>query len=639
MFPVGSMKSRKERKKGETSSGAKYAAVVVVVATFGFATLLVLSGRGAAGGRRGVPSALTAGSARGFNVLMITLDTTRADRLGCYGHEGAATPHLDNLARDGVLFADAVTVAPVTLPSHSSIFTGLYPPNHGVRDNGEFKLADEHVTLAEILQGTGYETAAFVSAFVLDARFGLDQGFDVYDDAQELRDSATLAETVIERSASSVTDAAVGWLEGRRGDRPFFAWVHYFDPHQPYQAPEPFASGLAGLPYDAEIAYMDSQIGRLLAALEAQGHSRDSLIVAVADHGESLGEHGEFGHGTFIYEPVMRVPLVLTCRGVFVGRHVVDDVTATVVDVLPTVLELLGVQHERTGDGISLVSATWRRERAVYMEGMTTYLDNGWAPLFGLRTRDHKYIHAPRAEFYRLRSDPGELHNVYANAPPGEVETRDGLASRLGAMLAEWPSAAEAAHTALPADPESLARLEALGYVGGAERERDAMHFDPKDMLAVMDRINEGRGLLLSGRNEEGLAMLRGAAAAAPGSVRLRMMIARVLMSQGSNEEAESVLREALAVKPHAQALVLLGRVMIQKRRFEEADELLRQALKMDPLLGAAHIARGDVAAATGLLREAGDLYRYARQVDPHRARRMADARLELLREHIEKLR
>jgi len=634
------MKSRR-RKNVTSDAGARRGRKAVVLLYgigLGVAAGVLVWSRNADGVRGGFPSALTPGCARGYNVLVITLDTTRADRLGCYGYEKAGTPNLDGVAAEGVVFLDAVTPVPMTLPSHSSIFTGLYPPNHGVRDNGKYTLGEDKVTLAEVLKENGYDTAAFISAFVLDGRYGLKQGFDVYNDAVDPREELTLEEVINERSATRVTDAALQWLRARDGGRPFFAWVHYFDPHQPYQAPEPFTSKFGEQMYDAEISYADAEVGRLFSAVHELGKKVRTLFIVVADHGESLGEHGERTHGMFVYDAVMHVPFILSCPGVFVGGHVVDDVTVATVDVFPTVLELLGIEQGADVDGLSLREACGRRERTLYMECMTPYLDNGWAPLFALRTHTAKYILAPRSEYYDLRKDRDEVKDLFANAPPEIAADRDRLAGMLETMLAEWPTPQEVADGAVSIDAESLARLHALGYAGGTTEARDASYADPKDMMPVMEKINAGRRLARLGRNEEALATIREAVAASPNSPRIQMEVARALLLLQREEEAERALREVIAVQPKTQALVLLAQILIARREYDEADALLRQAVSLDPRNGGAFIAHGDLAAANGRLREARDSYLYAHRVDPYRVGPTVKSRLEVLRKLAESL-
>jgi len=282
-----------------------------------------------------------------LSVLLITLDTTRADRIGAYGYRQIETPNLDRLAREGVLFEQAPASAPLTLPAHASMFTGKYPPAHGVRDNGGFYLADEQVVLAEIVQAEGLRTGGFVGSFVLDAKWGVAQGFDHYFDDFELGDTVRLALNEIERPADEVTDAALAWLDEAPASR-FFAWVHYYDPHSPYEPPDPWAERYRDRPYVGEIAWMDSQIGRLLSWLDGNDRTGNTVVLAIGDHGESLGEHGESGHGFFVYDAAIRVPFLLRAPyDTMRGRRIKDVVRA--VDVAPTVLDLLGLDPERLG--------------------------------------------------------------------------------------------------------------------------------------------------------------------------------------------------------------------------------------------------------------------------------------------------
>jgi arylsulfatase A-like enzyme len=279
--------------------------------------------------------------------------------------------------------------------------TGVDPPKHGVRHNGEYRLEAGRATLAEILAGSGYETAAFISAFVLDGRFGLKRGFATYDDDVGTSESSVTEFTrpIYERSAGAVTDRAITWLRGRGGTRPFFGWVHYFDPHSPKRPPGAFATRFHERPYDGEIAYMDSQIGRLLGALNAAGIEEDTLIVVVGDHGESLGEHDEETHAKLIYDSTMRVPLILSYPKRITreqGGHVVDDVVVSIADVAPTVLDLIGASAEIEFDGVSLLTARHDRDRMIYLETLAPYLDSGWSPLYGIRRHQDKYILAPR---------------------------------------------------------------------------------------------------------------------------------------------------------------------------------------------------------------------------------------------------
>jgi arylsulfatase A-like enzyme/predicted negative regulator of RcsB-dependent stress response len=563
----------------------------------------------------------------------------RADHLGCYGYGVAQTPVLDGLAGEGILYNDAVATYPMTLPSHASILTGLHPPNHGVRNNGEYRLSEDHTTLAEVLKGKGYETVAFIAAFVLDARYGLDQGFEVYDDEVDPATSASISDHINERSATRVTDAALEWLRGRDQARPFFAWVHYFDPHQPYRAPEPYARRFPRRPYDAETAYMDSQVGRLLRGVEEAGLKSNTLIIAVGDHGEGLGDHSESTHGVLIYDSVMRVPLIVSCPSLFQGPHVVHDAIVSTLDIYATVVDLLGVGDAPPSDGLSLLAAGKNRDRGVYMECMTPYLDNGWAPLFGLRRHKDKYILAPGREYFDLRDDPGELNNLYVNPPARLVEARDSLVGELDRMMAKWPSLEEVADMALVLDPESLARLESLGYVSTASPDPSLVTLDPKDMMPIMDKILEAKALTKQGRLEEAVAAIQEAADASPRDRTVLYQIARLYVVMGRTEEAEKALREYIAIRPRAQALVLLAQILILDREFEEANRLLLQAKTLEPQLGMVYIAHGDFAKFKGRLKEARDSYLHAMEVDPYRSEPTVKARLAELRDLIERLR
>jgi tetratricopeptide (TPR) repeat protein len=387
------------------------------------------------------------------NLVVITLDTTRADRLGCYGHAEAETPHLDGLASRGTRFVNAFAHSPLTLPSHCSVFTGLYPMGHGVRDNGGFKLNEEMDTLAEVLSDAGYVTAAFIGAKVLSNEFGIAQGFETYD--------ASIPPGKVERSAGAVIDATVEWFEKHDGAR-FFVWVHLFDPHMPYEHPEPFKSRFAD-PYDGEMAYMDSQIGRLIELLEQRRMFDDSAIIVIGDHGESLGQHGEQDHGYYAYDSTLRVPLIVKPGGAAPVARVVEDLVR-VVDVMPTALSLLGYGAPPSLDGIDMASLvrgeTAATEVESYGESYIPYYRYGFSPIRSLRTRQYKLLLSPERELYDVEADPGETRNLAAELPA--------IADSLSASLAGYPDAPPPGLDATMAmDEETRAMLSALGYVGG----------------------------------------------------------------------------------------------------------------------------------------------------------------------------
>jgi arylsulfatase A-like enzyme len=413
-------------------------------------------------------------------VVVITLDTTRADRLPAYGLMGVAMPHLDRLAREGVVFERASSVGPLTLPAHCSLFTGLFPPRHGVRDNSSPPLAPEHTTLADILQAQGFETAAFVGSTVLDADRGLAQGFDFYSGVA--RDGAPADRwtgMTGQRRADDVMMDAIRWLDGIGGWR-FFLWTHLYDPHRPYDPPEPFRSRYTD-PYVGEIAFADSQIGRLLETLERRRLLDRTIIVVAGDHGESLGEHGERDHGTFIYESVLRVPLIVRTPANAPRRI---RAAVRLVDVMPTVLDMLDLPHA-TVDGVSLTNLMSGRRRHldldVYAESLYPQRF-GWSPLRAVRSGRFKLIDAPRPELYDLDRDPFEERNVYHERPAlakAMTARVNVLAIGRGQTINSAPSIA----------PELQARLAALGYVGSGavgERQRLAALPDPKDCVHTL---------------------------------------------------------------------------------------------------------------------------------------------------------
>ena len=351
------------------------------------------------------------------NIILITLDTTRADHLPCYGYPGVKTPYLDALAREGIVFEQCTTSSPLTLPSHTSIMTGLYPTYHGVRVNANTAVSQKHLTLAELFTRQGYQCGAFIASFVLDGRWGLKQGFHHYDDQFELEKYQGLNLAMIQRPGNEVIDAALSWLDDQSSSS-FFAWIHLYDPHTPYEPPEPYLTeyntGQFGL-YDGEIAFMDEQIGRVVSWLREKGLTGKTLIVLIGDHGEGLGDHGEWEHGYFIYDYAVQVPfLIVTPFREFQGKRVSSQVRT--VDLYPTLLEMAGVEVPEENQGESLLDIFFHPDKSMesyaYCESLTPNIHYNWSPLHGLKTPRYKYIAAPRAELYDLEKDPDERHNL-----------------------------------------------------------------------------------------------------------------------------------------------------------------------------------------------------------------------------------
>ena len=352
------------------------------------------------------PSGFGRPQKRAFNVLLITLDTTRADALGAYAANGGATPNLDRLARRSVVFEDAITAAPLTLPAHSSLFTAKYPPRHGVRDNGGFVLDADETTLAERLKAAGFRTGGFVGAYVLDRRWGIAQGFDTYFDDFDLARARGPVLASVERPANEVADHALAWLESVTSTR-FFAWVHFYDAHSPYDPPEPYRTRFADHPYAGEVAFVDSQVGRLVDFLEQRHLLDKTIVVVIGDHGESLGEHGESTHGFFVYRSVLHVPFTIAApvEGMR-GRRVASTVRS--VDLTPTLLDLLGVPMSNAVDGRSLVPLMTGASRDLalnaYSEAMYPRYHFGWSELRSLSAGRSHYINAPRPAISPRRS-------------------------------------------------------------------------------------------------------------------------------------------------------------------------------------------------------------------------------------------
>ena len=423
------------------------------------------------------------------NVVLISIDTCRADHLGCYNQGRQTSPHIDRIAQDGVMFVNAHSTNPVTLPAHCSLLTGTTPPFHRVRDNINYRLGDSNDTLAEILREDDFQTAAFVGAFMLDSDFGLDQGFDTYNDDMRGKNDSSIHSQSNQRTAGQVNRAAMEWLESHHG-QPFFLFVHYYDPHAFYSPPEPFASQYANDPYAGEIAYTDRCIGQLVSRLKSLGIYDSTLIVITSDHGESLGEHGEKTHSYFIYQSTIRIPLIIKVPGGRQGKKIHSPVSIT--DVLPTVLGLLKREVPRHVQGVDLsadlvADVIPDRERFIYMESLypTKY---ECSPLFGLLSGRWKYIWTTEPELYDVRGDSMETVNVVKD----HLQVAQQLQDRLKMMLAEQ-SRTDVGDQIQPADAETMQRLRSLGYIGGGglnEVDRiDPNAEDPKEFVHVNERI------------------------------------------------------------------------------------------------------------------------------------------------------
>jgi arylsulfatase A-like enzyme/Flp pilus assembly protein TadD len=643
---------------------------------------------------RPADAGLAPGALRGFNVLLVTIDTLRADHVGAYGSALGLTPTIDRLAGEGLRFAVAHAHVPMTLPSHTTIMTGLYPVANGVHDNGSFRFDGAKPTLAGALKRAGYRTGAFVGAFVLDARFGLNAGFDVYDDRVQ---GASANLEIVQRPAEAVLAPAYDWIVGGNpqsatGNQQWFAWVHLYDPHEPYTPPEPFASRYSQDPYSGEIAYADRALGGFVDRLRGSALDR-TLVVITSDHGESLGEHGERTHGLFAYEATLRVPLVLWAHGAIAPAVVAAP--ARLVDLAPTILDLVGVPAGAL-DGRSL------RPRAPgepalddpgsYFEALNANLTRNWAPLKGIVRDRLKLVDLPIPELYDLAADPGEQRNLYAS----QRERARDLESRLDRVNAGTP----APSAQRPVDSDAATRLRSLGYVvssapkparafTAADDPKRLVHLDTMlddaasalgrgdaasaaatlqaalderpdltiaydrlafalraagrtaDAVAVLDRAARGghadRALLRSlgaglrdlGDSARAIAVLEPLARDDGSDLQTLDALGQAYARAGRGRDAEAAFKRVLDASPNASTTWNnLGSLYLGENRTADALAALSKAVAINPDLPGAHNGLGVVYARRGELDRAAEEWRKALALRPD----LADARANLER-------
>lgn len=562
---------------------------------------------------------LRPGSLARSNLLLVTIDTLRADHVGAYagGARTSVTPTLDALAARGIRFTHAYAHAPMTQPAHTSILTGLIPPTHGVRTNGRATLALATPTLATLLHDAGYRTGAFIGAFVLDARFGLNRGFDTYDDRVG-SDTGPITFAFAERSADRVTQLAGDWITSASTGAAapaagaWFCWVHLFDPHAPYRAPEQRVPD----PYDNEVAFADAKLGALFDRLRAAGQLDSTLIIVVADHGESLGDHGEATHGLFAYDATIKIPLIMAGPSI---RTAVSDAAVGQADLLPTAADLLGVPPPPHIDGQSMLPAIRGEatvDHAIYFEALDAYLTRNWAPLTGVIADGWKYIDLPEPELYELGRDPGEQQN--------RVHQSAERATALGRRLAEWPDAFSARLApSAPIDPDAAARLRSLGYTSSQNRAPGRKRYtspdDPKHLMDL-DRRYE-RALTFTGERQYGEAarlleaiiaeradftaaylnlasvyiaagvprravtLLEDAATRGVTTTELQGRLGSAYLASGDPQRAEKVLSPVAQpdIPGGLEAMNTLGVALTQQGRFDRARRLFSDVLQRSP--------------------------------------------------------
>lgn len=511
---------------------------------------------------------------RPASVLLITLDTTRADRLGCYGYDRAATPALDALAREGIRFTRAYSHVPLTLPSHATLFTGLLPPEHGLRDNGRGGLNPAIPTLAESFRAHGFRTAAFVASFTVDKRFGLNRGFDVYDD--RMKPAAKADELLeMENTADVVSDRALAWLAALGGE-PFFCWVHFYDPHTPYTPPEPYRSRHND-PYDGEMAFMDAQIRRLIEFLDSRGLGRRVMIFVCGDHGESFGEHREDGHGQFVYNATLHVPLLIRLPERAGAGSIVDRVVG-LEDIAPTVLRVMGWKRPPSMRGQDLLREA-PDERYCYGESQSPYFTFGWSPLYSLMSSRWKYIQCPAPEFYDLRNDPGETTNLFAALP--------GPAGEYAARLERMRQAMDETRASPVAiDARAAKTLRSLGYaVGGSATapKADAGNLkDPKAMMDVYDACYTAGKLMEKRQPREAIERLAPLVAGNAECGQLHELLARCYSDLRQHGEAARHMEASLALDPDNRMMIAnLGVTRMEMGDPAKAMEILRHGLAL----------------------------------------------------------
>jgi arylsulfatase A-like enzyme len=488
------------------------------------------------------------------SVLLITLDTVRADHVSCYGPSPVATPHLDQVARQGALVERAWTPIPLTTPAHASILTGLYPPSHGVRSNARFRLPDGVTTLAEVLRDRGIKTAAFVASSMTSRLFGLDQGFETYDDS--LGHSPD-GERRTQRPGNEVVDRARAWIEANASE-PFFLWVHLYDAHTPYEPPPEFARKHPHNPYAGEVAFVDLQVGRLIVALQEARATRRTVIAIISDHGEGLETHGEPEHGFLLYEESLRIPFLLVALGHIPSGTRIHEL-ASAVDVVPTVLGLLGVPVPSGLHGIDLLATDEPRRGGLYAETLYPFEEFGWSAIYAYRQGDHKVIEAPRIEMYDVASDPGERHDLSATRKDealGMVAELRGMAAQL--VDADWLAQAVGLGQEDILDPEHLKQLESLGYVGGGGNvnagEAQALPSvggrNPMDATADLRRYKHAEQLLHLGQHDEAGAVFADLRRTDPGNPQVLLKLAQSRQRSGRGAEAEELYRDLVRAHP-----------------------------------------------------------------------------------------
>lgn len=557
-----------------------------------------------------------------LNIILFTIDTLRADHLECYGYDKVKSPQINRLANEGILFEHNIVQAPLTLPSHSSILTGTYPLLHGIRDNGGFYLDESHLTLAESLKNKGYTTGAFVAAFVLDSRWGLDQGFDYYYDNFDLTKYKTVSLDSVQRRGDEVLAEVYKWLENQSQQK-FFAWIHLYDPHTPYDPPEPYKTEYQGRHfglYDGEIAYVDQLIGEFRDFMEEKNLLDKTLIIFTADHGESLGEHKESAHGFFIYDSDIRVPLIIRFpEGKYAGHVVSNQVRS--IDIMPTVLHLLDEEMPESVQGKSLLPLILedeaQDERSAYSETYWPRYHYGWSELKSLRKGRYKFIDAPQPELYDIYEDPGEVNNLVNKKASLGHEMR----KELLALIEEY--AVEGIEDVGPRkiDNDSLVKLQALGYIGSFHskaKEKGGKLADPKDKIGLYNEIKLSQFLVTEERMDEAEKKIKDVLNKDPSVLEARYILGNIYSKQKKYDEAIEEYKKALEVDPeYYESIFGIALAYKKSGKYDEAIVGFKRLIDIDPKDTKPLLHLGNIYEEQGELDEAMRYLKSAVTIDP----------------------
>jgi arylsulfatase A-like enzyme len=554
------------------------------------------------------------------NVLLVTIDTLRADHLGCYGYRQIKTPNIDGLAADGIRFEQAFTPVPITLPAHASLLTGTYPPYNGMHDFSGNQLNPAQPTLASILKQNGYSTGAVVASAVLDSRFGLNQGFDFYYDHFDFNRLLETNLDAMERPANVVVDEALKWLE-KNSNKKFFFWLHLYDPHAPYRPPPPYSEQYKSQPYDGEIAFADAQLGRVLRFLKERRLYNNTLIALSGDHGEGLGEHGEKTHGFFIYNSTLHVPVLfkIPTRGARLAARLYSA-PVTLPDIAPTILAALKIDVPREMQGQNMLLSSHGKgsqpSRDLYAESFLARLHFNWSELRSIQIGNYKFIETAKPELYDLAQDPRELHNLYQAKPAVASEYQRKLTQTIAAYT---PAQAMAQQTGL--DPALAERLKSLGYAavaaGGSKQTSNSQLPDPKDRIQVYELVSEAIEDSQHGRYEPSVKKLLEALGTEKDSVPIRYLLGINYFRQKEYANAIIQFERVVELSPdYALATFQLGMSYARSGNFDQAARYLQRTLKLDATnfsaafnLGSVYLQQQKVADALAAFRQSVQIY------------------------------